>query len=112
MIHFHYKGKGLLVLVYFSVPFVVILILSGFLFPDLFKGRKGDEALMITFGISLLISGLLNYLTVDEYYTDENGEKQYVYFDNRFMFLDMKLWSYIFWIGGGLLIFLGIAELF
>jgi hypothetical protein len=104
MIHFQYKGKGLLILVYFFVPFFSILILSEFIFPYFIERKNLNDAIMIAIGVSLIISGFWTYLTTDEYYTDEHGEKKYVYFDNQFMFLDMKLWSYIFWVVGGMLL--------
>ncbi|HXU26025.1 MAG TPA: hypothetical protein VN698_02245 [Bacteroidia bacterium] len=110
MIHFQFKGKGLLLLVYVFVPFFVMLILTGLFSDYFFNGKLPDRLIICTTGTSLIISGFWNYLTVDEYYIDENGEKQYVYFDNKFMYLDMKIWSYILWFFGGMLLISGLGD--
>lgn len=100
--HFQFKGKGILVIVFAIVPFIVLSILTRTIESYFFTSKFSDEIYYLVMGISLLVSGFWNNYSANEYYVDDNGDKQYIEFDNKFMWVDMKLWSYVFWAIGAL----------
>lgn len=84
-----FKAKGILVLLYAVVPIVVILILTSVIDAYCFNDKMQKQVYGIAASIAIVISGFWTYYTSDDYYIDEEGEKQYMYFDNQFMFIEM-----------------------
>ncbi len=111
MIHLQSKGKGILVFVYAIVPFITLQLLTAFINEYCFDKKFPRETVQLVSGISLLVSGLWTYKTADDFYIDKNGEKQFVEFEHKFMFLDMKTWPYIFWVIGSFTLIGGVIEL-
>ena len=111
MIHFQYKGKGILVFVYALVPLITLIILTKLIEEYLFKTKFTEDSYLVTIGVSILISGFWTYYSSYDYYIDKDGEKQYMHFNHQFMFLNMKIWAYIFWVLGGILTLTSIAGL-
>lgn len=106
-----WKGKGILVLVYAVVPLVALQILTSCINEYCFDKRFPNGTVELVSGIALLLSGLWTHKTADDFYIDEEGEKKFVYFEHKFMYLDMKIWAYIFWVIGGFTFVGGIFEL-
>lgn len=111
MVHIQWKGKGILVIVFFGVPCFVLLLVTKGIDEYCFDNRFFEETYQVVIGLALIVSGLWTYWASDDYYIDEDGEKQYIYFDHKFMFMDMKIWAYIFWVFGGFTLIGGIVEL-
>jgi hypothetical protein len=98
---FQFKNKGALVIIHAIVPIATLMILTATLNKYACDGHMPKPVYGIVFGIAFIISGFWTNYSSNDYYLDDDGEKQYMYFDNQFMFLDMKIWPYIFWIIGG-----------
>ena len=107
--HIQWKGKGILVLVYAIVPVFSLFVLTKVIEENLFDKKFPDSVYQIVVGTSLIISGVWNWKTSDDFYIDRNGIKQSMNFDNRFMWIKMKFWSYVFWILSGL-VFVNLLE--
>ena len=111
MIHIQSKGKGILVLVYGFVPIFVSLILTSIVNEYCFDKKLPEGAFQIISSVAVLISGFWTYKTSDDFYIDDNGEKQFIYFEHKFMFLNMKIWAYIFWVIGASTLIGGVIDL-
>ncbi len=107
---FQYKNKGILVLVYVVVSLVVTMSLMALIKAYCFHDKMLKHFYGVAFGVAILVSGFWTYYTSDDYYIDENGEKQYMYFDHQFMFMDMKSWAYVFWAIGGFILLGSVYE--
>jgi len=99
-----YKNKGILVLVYlFSCIFGTSIIIGGlhrnvggiFSKIDIYTGT----------GIGFMFAALWTYLTKDDYYKNNEGNKVKMDTENSFFFMSMKIWSFILLTAG--VIFLG-----
>jgi hypothetical protein len=73
--------------------------------------RLLKQVYWVVLSSAILIAGFRTYYTSDDYYIDVEGEKQPIYFDNQFMFIEMKLWAYVFWVIGGFSIITNVYEL-
>lgn len=106
-----FKAKGILVPIYVIVPLASLFFLSSIISDYFFNEKSLKHFSGIIFGLSLIISGFWTNYSSNDYYIDEDGEKQYMYFDNQFMFIDMKSWAYVFWIIGGVALVGSLIEL-
>ena len=99
-----WKGKGILILLYFIVTLVVLAIINGPLNEYLgLSNRVPMEAFM---GIVLIVTGIWTRLTAEDYYIDKEGRRQYLDTENDLFFIKMKLWGLILpSIGAGLIIY-------
>jgi hypothetical protein len=95
------KGKGFLVLIYGFIPYVALPLLARYLNENFLANKFPKWTYESVQGIALIISGLLVYFAADTYYIDEQGEKRYSPNEHTFMFIDIKVWSYIFWVLAG-----------
>ncbi len=90
-----WKGKGILIIVYFIVIFISIAITNRILIENF--GLVQDTIPMISaLGIALIGTGIWTKLTANSYYEDNNGEK--VIMDditNSFFFIKMNTWGII-----------------
>jgi len=111
MIHFQSKGKGILVPVYAVVPIFVLFLLTKFISESYFNNKIPSPIYQIVSGLSLILSGLWNWKTCENYYIDDNGEKRFIDLNNQFMWINMKVYSCVFWIFGGFALLGGIVEL-
>lgn len=109
MIFFKYAGRGMLVPVYVGVSVVGIAILAKLLEEYVGGIFALRYSLHIVLGIGLLVSGLWNHLTSQDYIT-VNGKKQEIYLNNHLFYLPLKMWSYILFYGGALTLLGGILE--
>jgi hypothetical protein len=111
MFHFQYKGKGILVPVLAFVPAVSLSLITKSV-QDIFFINKFNEAVyQIVVGISFIISGFWNNYVNEDFFFDDRGQKHFINFQNQFMWIEMKLFSYIFWGLGALILIGGVGEL-
>jgi hypothetical protein len=106
---FIFGGRGILVPLYLLISFVGCAILSSVLkdYAGSIFALRYDFQIVI--GIALLISGSWCHLTKNDYIT-VNGKKEQIYLNNHFFFLSLKIWSYIFFYAGLLILIGGIIE--
>jgi ribose/xylose/arabinose/galactoside ABC-type transport system permease subunit len=90
-----WKGKGILILLYFIVCFVGSAIIAGVLSRNL-GGIFQEINFTFTLGIAFLLTSIWTYLTSEDYYKDADGNKQKLFMDHELFFIPMKVWSYIF----------------
>jgi len=99
-----YKNKGILVLVYAAVCIFGTAMIIGALHRN--AGGVFTEIDMYTgVGIGFILSAIWTYLTKDDYYRDNEGNKVFMETENSFFFMSMKIWAIIFLLAG--LLFLG-----
>jgi hypothetical protein len=94
-----WKNKGILIPVYVVTTFVSIATLSGVLKRNIGGIFANDYNIQITLGLTFLSSGLWTYLTSEEF-VKKDGQKIKVDFENKFFFIQMKVWGYIFLAAG------------
>src|SRR6218665_30457 len=99
--HIQWKAKGILVPVFGIVPLLGLQFLRSAADDYLCNNTLPAETILLTSGLAILLSGLWTLRAAEDFYTDEEGNKHPVDFDNKFMFLDMKIWAFIFFIIGG-----------
>ncbi|WP_018344092.1 hypothetical protein [Cytophaga aurantiaca] len=82
-----WKGKGILIILYFIVCFVGSVILGGIFL-------KMDFVFVL--GVACLLTSIWTYLTCEDYYIDRDGNKARLFLEHELFFIPMKVWSYIF----------------
>ena len=70
-----WKGKGIMIFLYFIVTTIVMAILNRLLIETFEMPSASIEALM---GTVLIVTGLWTKLTADDYYIDKEGRKKYL----------------------------------
>jgi hypothetical protein len=100
-----WKGKGILIIVYFSVSTIVLGITYRLLIEN-FEFLKNIELPFLVFaGFVLIVTGLWTKLTAETYYVDKQGRKKTLDIVNDFFFIKMSTWGIILpSIGIGLII--------
>lgn len=111
MIHLQFKGKGILVPVFAFVPVLALSLLTSLIHDVFFVDKFHYYVYQIVIGISFILSGFWNNYANKDFYLDDEGEKHFVDFENQFMWIEMKVFSYIFWGLGFLVLIGGIGEL-
>ncbi len=90
-----YKNKGILIIVYLIVCLIGTAIIVGVL-----RTYVGGVFARIGFyagaGFALLLAGIWTYFTKDDYYKDREGNKKKIDTESSFFFINMTIWSYIF----------------
>lgn len=105
MIAFIFKGRGILIPVFFIVPFIVSLMISGELDRNIGGIFSTEYSKQLLLGLGFVISGAWCFYTSNDY-IKVDGKKVKIEMQNHFFFITNKNWSYI--IGGlGILIILG-----
>jgi hypothetical protein len=99
-----WKGKGIMIFLYFIVTVIVLAIINRLLIEYLnFPNDLPIEGFM---GFVLIATGLWTKLTAEDYYIDKEGRKKYLDIENELFFIKMKTWGLILpSIGVGLIIF-------
>lgn len=104
-----WKGKGIMIILYFIVSVIVLLILSSLITDNLGIGKPPIEGFM---GLVLIVTGIWTKLTAEDYYIDKEGGKRYLEIENELFFIKMSVWGLILpSIGVGLII-LGLVKSF
>lgn len=98
---FIWKNKGILVPVYIVATFISMAILSGILERNVGGIFAYDYDTRFFLALVFFISGTWTYLTSEEF-IKKDGRKIKVDVENKFFFIPMKIWGYIF-LGLGLL---------
>ncbi|GEM_PF-2029613 len=105
-----WKGKGILIILYLFVTFLVVAISTGLL-KDKFEFLK-TVPMEVLFGFVLIIAGIWTKLTSNDYYINKEGRKVSLDIENELFFIKMSTWGLILpVIGIGLMIY-GIIKLF
>ncbi len=103
-----WKGKGILIFLYFIVTAIVFAIINALLKEYL--GFSNTVPIAVFMGIVLIATGIWTKLTAEDYYIDKEGRKQYLDIENDLFFIKMKTWGLILpSIGVGLIIY-GVAT--
>lgn len=99
-----WKGKGIMIFLYFIVAVVVLAILNRVLIEYLnFPSNLPIEGFM---GLVLITTGIWTRLTAEDYYIDKEGRRKYLDIENDLFFIKMKTWGLILpSIGIGLLVY-------
>lgn len=101
-----WKGKGILIIVYFFITTIVLAIINRLLVEnfDFLKNQGLPE--IVFFGFVLIVTGLWTRLTSETYYIDKEGRKRTLDIVNDFFFIKMSTWGLILpSIGIGLIVF-------
>ncbi len=94
-----WKNKGILIPVYLVTTFISIAILSGILKRNVGGIFAYDYDFQIILGFVFSITGLWTYLTSEEF-IKKDGQKIKVDIENKFFFIPMKIWGYLFLTAG------------
>jgi hypothetical protein len=97
MIHFQYKGKGILVLVFPIASLFACMLLMKIIDEYFFQNSLPDGVYSFAFSLSFIITGFWNNWVSRDYFINQYGEKEYFYLEHQFMWIEMKYWSYVFW---------------
>jgi len=101
-----WKGKGVLIIVYFFVTTIVLAIINRLLIENFYFLKNSKLSDMVFFGFVLIVTGLWAKLTAETYYLDKEGRKKTLDIVNDFFFIKMSTWGLILpSIGIGLIIF-------
>ncbi len=106
-----FKNKGALVFIYIALALIVAGVLCYFVsgyFPEKFT----TDVFMVCAGVTILIAGYLVQRAEDDHFIDEQGEKHYMHYDNQFMFIPMKVWTWILYAVGIFLFLAVLADYF
>ena len=90
-----YKNKGILIIVY-----LIVCLIGTAIIVNVLRSYVGGVFAQIHFhagvGFALLLAGIWTYFTKDDYYKDREGNKKKMDIENSFFFMNMAIWSYIF----------------
>lgn len=105
-----WKGKGILIFLYFLATVIVMGIIAGLLRENFESFEAAPfEAFM---GSTLIITGIWTKMTAEDYYFDKEGRKKYLDIENSLFFIKMSTWGLILpSVGVGLMIY-GIIKAF
>ena len=95
------KNKGGLIVVYLAASILAVYWFTGYL--EGLDGSTIDEYAQMA--IAFVMTAIWTYLTKDDYYKDEIGNKIFVDSDHRLLFINMKYWPYLL-LAGAIVLFL------
>ena len=104
-----WKNKGILILVYVIFSFFGTMIINGVLHRNV-GGVFSEIGVSVVSGVSLIIAGIVTFLTKEDYYKDRNGKKVKMDTENELFWISMKIWSYILLALGILLVVNGLTD--
>ena len=104
-----WKNKGILVPVYLIFSFLGTMILNGVLHRNV-GGIFSNIGVSVVSGVAFVIAGLVTFLTRDDYYKDKNGVKVKMDTENELFWIPMRVWAYIFFAVGFLMIVNGLTD--
>ncbi|MBL3658975.1 hypothetical protein [Fulvivirga sediminis] len=88
-----FRGKGILMIVYFIVSAIGILFINRLLIENLgFYKSLSIESLI---GLIVILTGLWTKVTAEDYYVDKKGKKVSLDIVNDFFFIKMSVWGII-----------------
>ena len=109
---FIWKGKGILIIFYLFVSFIIITLLFGSIAKLLnIDNLPQDFSLMVIFGLTFISGGFITSKTAIDYIT-VNGKKQIYNDKHSLFFIKMQYWKYILYISGIIFIVFGIVNYF
>ena len=89
------KGRGILVIVFCFVSCMLSAMVAGVLERNV-GGYFANPTWNNILGFAFMIAALWTYLTKNDYYKDEAGNKVKVDIVNSFIFLSMRIWAIAF----------------
>jgi hypothetical protein len=99
-----WKGKGIMIFLYFIVSAIVLAIINRLLIEYL--GLSDKVPIEAFVGLVLIATGIWTILTAEDYYIDKEGKRKYLDIENDLFFIKMKTWGFILpSIGLGLIIY-------
>jgi hypothetical protein len=87
-----WKGKGIMIFLYFIVSVIAIAVLNSLIIENLGIGKAPIEVFM---GLVLIVTGIWTRLTAEDYYIDKEGRKKYLEIENELFFIKMSVWGLI-----------------
>lgn len=93
------KGRGILVIVFCFVSCMLSAMVAGILERNvggIFAGATWNNIL----GFAFIMAAIWTWLTKNDYYKDEAGNKVKVAIVNSFIFLSMEVWAILFLCAG------------
>lgn len=75
---FQFKNKGALVLIHAIIPVVTLMIITGLINNYICNDHMPKPVYGIVMGIAFIISGFWTNHSSNDYYIDDEGEKQYM----------------------------------
>ena len=97
-----WKGKGIMIFLYFIVTLIVLAIANRLLIETFGMISAPIEVFM---GIVLITTGIWTKLTAEDYYIDKEGRKKSLEIENELFFIRMVVWGLILpSVGVGLII--------
>ena len=103
-----WKNRGILVPIYLAITAIAVILLLGILQKYVGGVFLSGYDYKINLGIIILISGAWTYLTSEDY-VKKDGKKVKVKMENEFFGIPMKIWGYIKFIAGTVVLILGIT---
>ncbi|SEP62629.1 hypothetical protein [Flavobacterium urocaniciphilum] len=105
MIFFKYNNRGILIPVFVIIPFIGVLMLKVELARKFGGSFDTEYCSQIFIGFGLIISSIWTYLTSFDY-INVKIKKEYLELNHHFFFISNRMWSFIFF-GIGMLVILG-----
>ena len=106
-----WKGKGIMIFLYFIVTTIVVSIINRLIIVDMF-GISSEAPIEIFMGMVLITTGIWTKVTADDYYIDKEGRRKYLEIENSLFFIKMSTWGLILpSVGVGLIIY-GMIDTF
>jgi hypothetical protein len=98
-----WKGKGILIFLYFIVTTVVLAGLNRIVMDTFAVVSAPIEVFT---GTVLIVTGIWTKMTSKDYYIDNEGRKKYLAIENELFFIKMAIWGLILpSVGIGLIIY-------
>jgi uncharacterized membrane protein YbhN (UPF0104 family) len=88
-----WRGKGILIFLYFIVTAVVLAIINSLLIE--YVGLSDKLPIEAFMGLVLIATGIWTKLTAEDYYIDKEGRRKYLDIENDLFFIKMKTWGFI-----------------
>lgn len=99
-----WKGKGILILLYFIVTAIGLAII--YRLSSEYFDVSGELPMEVFMGTVLIATGIWTRLTAEDYYIDKEGRKKYLDIENSLFFIKMKIWGLMLpSMGVGLLVY-------
>lgn len=106
-----FKGKGILVPVFFIVSFVSVAILAGILKRNVGGIFAQNYSFFIGFGLSVIVTGIWTWFASKDF-IKKDGKKLKIDLDNSFFFIKMKIIGYILVLFGAIVFCYGFYDTF
>lgn len=104
-----YKGKGILIPVFFIVSFISVAILAGVLKRNVGGIFAQNYSFFIGIGLSAIITGIWTRFASKDF-IKKDGKKVEIDLDHSFFFIKMKILGYILCFLGVIVVCYGLYD--